>query len=107
MKNMCEACQIPNRETEVVEAEEVSLTMRNNTKENRYELDVDGHLAIAEYTLQDDKLIITHVEVPQELRGQGIAAKVMQGVVKDATARGLAIVPVCSYAAAYMQRRAQ
>ncbi len=77
----------------------------NNTAENRYELVTDGHVSFAEYHLNGTRLSINHVFVPNELRGQGIAAKVMEGVVADATSRGLTIVPVCSYAQAYMQRQ--
>lgn len=76
----------------------------NNTAENRYELMTDGHMSIAEYTLQGNELRINHVFVPDELRGRGVAAKVMGGVVSDAKSRGLTIVPVCSYAVAYLQR---
>lgn len=76
----------------------------NNVAQNRYELITDGHMSMAEYTLQGKELRINHVFVPNELRGRGVAAKVMEGVVADAKARGLTIVPVCSYAAAYMQR---
>lgn len=78
--------------------------VKDNPAQSRYELPVDGHLAIAEYRLEGKNLVITHVEVPAELQGQGIAAKVMAGVVEDAKRRGLTIVPVCSYAAAYLKR---
>lgn len=80
------------------------MTIRNNTEKKRYELDTDGHVSVADYHLDDDRLVITHVGVPEQLRGRGIAAKMMDGVVADANARGLTIVPVCSYAAAYMKR---
>lgn len=80
------------------------MMVTNNTSKSRYELPVGGHLAIAEYRLEANNLVITHVEVPPELQGQGIAAKVMAGVVEDAKKRGLTIVPVCSYAAAYLKR---
>jgi len=76
----------------------------NNSKDNRYELTVEGHVAVADYRLDGDRLVVTHVGVPEALRGKGVAAQVMQGVVSDAKARGLTIVPVCSYAAAYMQK---
>jgi uncharacterized protein len=78
----------------------------DNKSASRYELQVEGHTAIADYRLEGDRLAITHVEVPEALRGKGVAAQVMQGVVADATARNLTIVPVCSYAAAYMKRHA-
>lgn len=83
------------------------MSITNNTSQNRYELAAEGSLAIADYRIEDSKLVITRVFVPDELRGKGIAAKVMEGVVADAKARGLAIVPVCSYAATYMQRHPQ
>ena len=79
----------------------------NNTKANRYELLTDGHMSVANYHMDGVKLVITHVEVPSALRGRGLAAQVMDGVVADAKARGLTIVPVCSYAATYMQRHPQ
>lgn len=77
----------------------------NNTNESRYEIITDGHVSFAAYQLKGNKLVIEHVFVPNELRGQGMAAKIMEAVVADAKARGLTIVPVCSYAQAYMQRQ--
>ena len=76
----------------------------NNVEKNRYELETNGYLSVADYHLDEGTLTITHVFVPNELRGQGIAAKVMEGVIDDANKRGLHIVPVCSYAATYMAR---
>lgn len=76
----------------------------NNEAANRYELVTDGHVSVADYVLEGNTLTITHVGVPEALRGRGIAAQVMDGVAADASARGLHIVPVCSYAATYMAR---
>lgn len=78
----------------------------DNPEKNRYELSVDGHLSIAEYRREENRLIITHVFVPPELRGRGVAAQVMAGVVADAKAKNLTIVPVCPYAVSYLQRHA-
>ena len=79
----------------------------DNKAQSRYELMTDGHLSIADYSLEGERISISDVEVPEALRGKGIAAQVMAGVVEDAKARNLTIVPVCSYAAAYMQRHPQ
>jgi len=81
------------------------MGVTDNKAANRYELQVHGHLAVADYRLEGGKLFITHVEVPGELRGQGIAAQVMDGVIEDAKTRGLGIVPICSYAASYLKRK--
>lgn len=84
-----------------------SAGLINNPNQNRYELEVDGYLAVADYQLDGDKLAITCVFVPEELRGKGVAAQVMKVVVEDANAKKLSIVPVCSYAASYLERNPQ
>lgn len=76
----------------------------DNKASNRYELITDGHVSVADYLLEGETLTITHVGVPEALRGRGIAAQVMDGVLADAKARGLHINPLCSYASAYMAR---
>lgn len=80
------------------------MNVKNNPSASRYELVVDGKLAIADYRLKDKIIAITHVETPPELRGQGVAAKLMAGIVTDAKERGLTIQPICPYAIAYMQK---
>ncbi len=76
----------------------------NNESQQRYELVVDGHVSVADYHLDGNQLSINRVYVPEALRGRGVAAQVMDGVIADANAKGLHIVPVCSYAATYMAR---
>ena len=71
----------------------------------RYELAVDGSVVFADYQSQPGKVVITHVETPVALRGRGLAAVLMQGLVDDAEGRGLQIVPICSYAQDWMQQR--
>jgi predicted GNAT family acetyltransferase len=44
------------------------------------------------------------VESPPSLRGTGAAGRLMQGVTELARAQNLRIVPICSYAAAWMRR---
>ena len=80
------------------------MAVTNNENASRYELEVDGLLAIADYNLRGGILYVTHVEVPPALRGAGVAATLMAGVVADAKKRGLEINPVCSYAASYLRR---
>jgi predicted GNAT family acetyltransferase len=75
----------------------------DNAQRQRYELAVDGSLVFADYQRQPGKVVITHVETPAALRGRGLAAVLMRGLVDEAGARGLQIVPVCSYAQDWMR----
>ena len=70
----------------------------------RFELDEGGALAWADYRLQDGRLIVPHVEADPALRGTGAAGRLMAGVADAARRRGLRIVPLCSYADAWLRR---
>jgi predicted GNAT family acetyltransferase len=78
--------------------------VRNDPAASRYELDVPDGLAIADYLQRGDTLYITHTEVPPSLQGRGIAAQLVAGLLEDVRARGLKVVPLCSYVDAYFRR---
>ena len=52
----------------------------DNPQESRFELQVDGHTAIAQYRMRGDQLVLTHTEVPGELAGRGVGSKLAAGV---------------------------
>ncbi len=81
-----------------------TILLRDNTDRHRFELDVEGHVAFADYRRQEGRLVITHVETPVPLRGGGVADKVMGGVVAQARRERLKVAPLCSYAAAWFER---
>lgn len=68
--------------------------------------DEDGVLrAEIEFLDSDgDTLTITHTFVDDTLRGQGIAQKLTETVIKQAEKRGKKIRPVCSYAVRWFAR---
>ncbi|MEY4249301.1 MAG: hypothetical protein RJA87_934 [Pseudomonadota bacterium] len=76
----------------------------DRAERQRYELVVEGSVLFADYQRQSGQIMITHVETPLALRGRGLAAVLMQGLVEDAEGRGLQIVPICSYAQDWMRR---
>ena len=82
----------------------INHTINNNAEASRYEMSVENKLAVADYLLTDKVLTITHIGVPKGLEGRGIAKRLMDGIVADAKANKFTIVPICSYASAYMQR---
>jgi uncharacterized protein len=76
----------------------------DNPAQSRFELVEEGQTAFADYSRDHGALVIPHVESPVALRGHGTASRLMAGVVAHARAEGLKIVPICSYAAAWLQR---
>ncbi len=79
----------------------------DNTSKNRFELDINGKIAFATYRREGAILYLPHVESPPSLRGSGAAGRLMQGIIDLARAQDLRIVPICSYAAAWMRRHSE
>jgi hypothetical protein len=77
----------------------------HNEQQRRFELVIDGHVAKAEYRRDgDDTLVFHHTLVPDALRGQGLAGKVVKAGLDYARKHNLKVVPMCSYVATYIER---
>ena len=73
--------------------------VRDNKAQSRFELDVEGAVAFANYRLAPSTVIITHTETPRALRGRGIASQLVQGALELIRADGLKIVAGCGFGA--------
>ncbi len=78
--------------------------VRHNPEKSRFELAVEGGLAIADYILRDGVMTFTHTETPPALRGQGIASRLIEGALRSARDQGVKVRASCSYVAAYLQQ---
>jgi predicted GNAT family acetyltransferase len=78
--------------------------IQNNAEAKRYELQIDGEVAVVTYNLSPPNLMITETLVPARLEGKGIASRLAKHVISDAKAHGLLILPVCPFFAAYLQK---
>jgi predicted GNAT family acetyltransferase len=83
---------------------ETPVAVQHNAAAHRYEALVDGHLSICEYELAGGRMVFTHTVVPPELRGRGIAEKLVRAVLADARQAGRKVVPECSYVAKFIER---
>jgi predicted GNAT family acetyltransferase len=79
-------------------------TVRNNTALNRFELDLNGKMAAAYYTLSPGVITFTHTEVPQEMSGHGIGSQLVRSALESARQQGLKVVPKCPFVSAYMAK---
>jgi predicted GNAT family acetyltransferase len=79
----------------------------DNPERRRFELEEQGLVAFATYSLEGDRLVIPHVEAPPALRGTGAAGRLMTGLLDQARSRGLKVVPLCPYADAFIRRHSE
>jgi predicted GNAT family acetyltransferase len=80
------------------------IAVRHNAAEHRFEAEVDGKLAVADYEVQGERMIFTHTFVPPELRGRGIAEKLVRVALEHARTERLRVVPACSYVEVFIER---
>jgi predicted GNAT family acetyltransferase len=79
--------------------------IRDDVERHRFEIDLgDGSFAFAEYNLIPGKIMFTHTEVPEAHEGQGLGSALIRFGLAEARARGLQVIPICPFFAAYMQR---
>jgi predicted GNAT family acetyltransferase len=76
--------------------------VRDNKADGRFELDVQGHTALAYYTLSPGVITFTHTEVPPALAGQGVGSRLAKGALEIVRAQNLKVVAKCPFIAAYM-----
>jgi uncharacterized protein len=75
----------------------VSGVVRDNLSRHRFELDVDGHIATANYRLTPGVVTFTHTEVPRELSGRGVGSALARGALELVRQRGLKVVALCPF----------
>ena len=66
----------------------MTAEVRNDSALNRFELEVDGHMAVAYYRAKPGRITFTHTEVPPELGGRGVGSTLVRGALDWARAQG-------------------
>ena len=83
-------------------------TVRIAEDRSRYELVLDGEVvAIADYHLDGDVVVLPHAEVVPHLRGRGLGAQVVQGALDDLRSQGKQVVPRCWYVREFIDANEQ
>jgi len=81
------------------------LVIRDNPERHRFEADLDdGSFAFAEYLLLKGRIIFTHTDVPEAHEGKGLGTALIKAGLAAARERGLKVIPICPFFAAYMRR---
>ncbi len=84
--------------------EATATDVRHNAAGRRFETGADGQRAVLDYELEGETMMLTHTFVSPELRGKGIAEKLVRAALAWARAEKRRVVPVCSYTVTFLQR---
>ena len=80
----------------------MSEFVHDNITLNRFELEVDGGTAVANYRRSPGVITFTHTEVPSELAGRGIGSQLARGALDAVRAQGLKVVAKCPFISSFL-----
>ena len=81
--------------------------VRDNKVQRRFELDVEGQVAFANYRETSQAVIITHTETPRSLRGRGIASELVKGALGLIRANGQKVIAGCGFVVDYLDKHGE
>lgn len=82
-----------------------SLQFRQNEDKQRFELEVEGHIAFIEYKITTQNIIfLTHTEVPKSLEGKGVGSAIVSKTLQWIKSKGYPLAPLCPFVGAYLKR---
>ena len=80
-------------------------TVRDAPEADRYEIrDGEQVLGIAAYSRRGDTIVFTHTEVDPDSGKSGLGSALVRGALDDVRARGLGVVPRCSFVRGWIER---
>lgn len=79
--------------------------VRNLPERSRFELELDGEVAVLVYELHgDDQVALTHTVVPAAHEGKGVGSALVVAALDWAVAEGRTVVPVCTFVQSWLAR---
>ncbi len=80
-----------------------TVVIKDNEFLRQFELKIDDHLAKVEYSLQERKIFLTKMIVPDHLQGEDFETEFITQVLKNIEERNLRVVPTSPKIAKFMR----
>lgn len=85
----------------------MELTLKDNDFLRQFEIAVDNHLATIEYSLQERKIFLTKIHIPEEIKEDDFQNTFIKIVFENIEERNLRIVPTCPAIAIFIRKNKQ
>ena len=83
--------------------ENIEIAVEHQIDKQRFIIPVDGHLAVLEYQLSGKDIDFSRTFDPNELRGKGLAERLVRHGLKWAKSQDLAIQASCWYVQKFLK----
>jgi predicted GNAT family acetyltransferase len=78
--------------------------IKNNMASQRFEIHENGDVAFLEYRYYKRDIALMHTEVPESMRGKGIASALAEFAFSFAKKEKKPVMVYCSFVAGYVKR---
>ena len=80
------------------------MEVKHNPQAQRFEIELNGQLAVAEYRLEGQDIYFTHTEVPPSFEGRGIGSQLARTALDYAKEKGYTVHVLCSFIKGYIEQ---
>jgi uncharacterized protein len=82
-------------------------SVTHNPAEGRFEITVEGRKAVLQYRRSDNSMRLIHTEVPEPLRGRGLANQLARAALDYAQFHQLKVIAICPFIKSYLEKHPQ
>lgn len=80
------------------------VEVTDNTERHRFEVNLEGETAFAEYRLRTGGVVLPHTVVPPAFEGRGVASALARFAFDYARDHGLKVIPSCPFIAGWVKK---
>jgi len=84
--------------------ESSDIRVIHNAEAERFEIRVDGMVAVLDYQRHGDTILFTHTGVPPELEGRWLGSRLVRAGLEYARENSLKVGSLCWFVNGYMRR---
>jgi uncharacterized protein len=79
-------------------------TFNFNQELKQFEIKLESHVARVEYHISDDRIFLTHSEIPEELKGHEIGIILAKKTLDQIEIMKLKVVPYCTFVKDFIRK---
>lgn len=81
-----------------------NIPIVNNETKNRFEFNVNNHIAFIEYSSTSNQVSLNHTIVPDELSGQGVGSALVEKTLIYLKEANKKILPFCPFVFVFIKK---
>lgn len=84
-----------------------NIPLVNNEAAHRFELTIEGHTGLIEYSQEGNKVYLLHTEIPEALEGKGAGGALVEKTLQYIESHDQQLIPYCPFVITWLKRHPQ